>query len=303
MNDAAEKFPDRAEYLGASELAAVLGLNPWRSPLDVYLEKRGAVPPADLSDNQAVHFGNVLEDVVAQEFSRRTGLEVRRDNRELVHPRLPFVRGHIDRRIVGQKAGLECKTAGIRMAGQFGEAGTDEVPPSYLIQCAAYLAITGFDEWHLAVLIAGNDFRTYRIPRDEELIAGIEARTKTFWACVQAGRPPEARSLDDIKALYPTDAGTEIQATADLVSRCTSLAEVRRDIKELEAAEDALKLEVQKAMGDHARLIGPDGKPLATWTTTISKRLDTKRLEADHPDLCAQYRIESAARRFLLKLK
>lgn len=299
----AEKFPGRSEYLGCSELAAAVGLNPWQSPLDVYLEKTGQVPRPDLSEKDAVRFGELLEGVVADEFARRTGMEVRRDSREFVHPSLPFLRGHIDRRIVGRRAGLECKTAGIRMASEFGESGTDEVPPHYLVQCAAYLSVTGFDEWHLAVLIAGNDFRTYRIPRDEQLIGALEARAAAFWQAVAERRPPAATTTEEVRALFRQDDGTEVVATPEVADACQQLAAAKAALKEAEVREDQLAAQVQGFMGAAARLLGPDGKPLATFTTVRSSRLDGKRLEADHPDLAAKYRTESVSRRFTLKLK
>jgi putative phage-type endonuclease len=303
VNAVAEKFPNRNEYLGCSEVAAAVGLNPWQTPLDLFLEKTGQVPRPDLSQKDSVRFGELLEDVVADEFARRSGLEVRRDSREFAHPELPFLRGHIDRRIVGRRAGLECKTAGIRMAADFGEAGTDEVPPHYLVQCAAYMAVTGFDEWHLAVLIAGNDFRTYRIPRDEELIAGIEARARAFWDAVRTGQPPAAVTAADVRALYKQDDGTEVIATPEVAEACANLAAAKAQLKAAEALEEQLATQVQSFMGPHARLLGADGKPLATWTTVRSSRLDGKRLEADHPELAAQYRADSVSRRFTLKLK
>jgi putative phage-type endonuclease len=303
MNAVPDKFPNRNEYLGCSEVAAAAGLNPWQTPLDLFLQKTGQVPRPDLSQKDAVLFGELLEDVVANEFARRSGLEVRRDSREFAHPKLPFLRGHIDRRIVGRRAGLECKTAGIRMASEFGDSGTDEVPPHYLVQCAAYMAVTGFDEWHLAVLIAGNDFRTYRIPRDEELVAAVEARARAFWDAVQTGQPPAAVTAADVRALYKQDEGTEVVATAEIAEACASLAAAKAQIKAAETLEEALATQVQSFMGLHATLLGPDGRPLATWKTIRSSRLDGKRLEAEHPELAAQYRAESVSRRFTLKLK
>lgn len=300
VNQPAEKFPDRNEYMGCSELAAAVGLNPWRTPLDVYLEKTGQVPRTDLSDNEAVYFGHVLEDVVAQEFSRRQGFKVQRQSAEIVHPRLPFLRGHIDRRIVGRRAGLECKTAGIRQAQHYGEIGTDEVPAHYLIQCAAYLSITGWDEWHLAVLIGGQDFRVYKIPRDEGLIATLEARAEAFWQAVQDRNPPDATTLAGASLLWPQDSGATVTADEDLAALVRHLRACRAEIKLAEVEADQMELEIKKALGQAATLLGPDGQPLATWRTQEARRFDSKAFGTAYPDLYEQFRPVTTSRVFRL---
>ena len=300
MNAPAEKFPNRNEYMGCSELAAAVGVNPWKTPLDVYLEKTGQVPRTDLSDNEAVYFGHVLEDVVAQEFSRRQGFKVQRQSAEIVHPRLPFLRGHIDRRIVGRRAGLECKTAGIRQAQHYGEIGTDEVPTHYLVQCAAYLSITGWDEWHLAVLIGGQDFRVYKIPRDEGLIATLEARAEQFWQAVQDRTPPDASTLAGASLLWPQDSGATVTATPEQAELVRQLRAHRAAIKATEAVADDIELEIKKALGEAATLLSPDGQPLATWRTQEARRFSTSAFAEAHPDLYEQFRPTTTSRVFRL---
>lgn len=302
--ETAEKFPDRNDYLGASEVGAAVGVNPWRTPLDVYLEKTGAVPRPDLSENDAIRFGNLLEDVVAQEFARRQGVTVQRKAAELIHPTFPWLRGHIDRRIVGKRAGLECKTAGIRAAADFGEAGSDEVPMHYLIQCAAYLSITGWDEWHLAVLIGGQDFRMYRIPRDEELIAALEAKAAAFWQNVQDRAPPDATTLAAATLRWPRDYGSSIDATPEIAEGVARLVSLKEAIKESQKIADECELEIKTYMGDHAVLLGANGKPIATWRNNKDgERFDAKALERDDPDMYKLYMVPKPGARVFLPKK
>jgi putative phage-type endonuclease len=302
MND--QKFPGRRSYLGASEVAAAVGVNPWRNPLDVYLEKTGQAEPADLSDNDAVLFGTLLEDVVAQEFARRQGVKVQRQAAEVVHPRYPWLKGHIDRRIVGQRAGLECKTAGVRMAKEFGEEGTDFVPAHYLVQCAAYLAITGWDEWHLAVLIGGQEFRMYRVPRDEDLIATLEEQAAAFWARVVTQSPPDPNSLAAAKLRWPRDYGASIQATPEIAESVARLLEHRAAIKYAQEQADQEEFGIKTFMGDNAILLGPDGKPLATWKNNKpSKKFDAKRFQLDEPEIYETYLVEVPGPRVFLPKK
>ena len=301
---AAEKFPGRHLYLGASELGAAVGVNPWRTPLEVYQEKVGAAPPVDLSENEAVLFGNLLEDVVADEFARRQNLKVQRQAAEFVHPRLPWLKGHIDRRIVGRKAGLECKTAGVQMGKAFGEPGSDEVPAHYLIQCMGYLAITGWDEWHLAVLIGGQDFRMYRIPRDEGLIATLEARAMEFWGRVQDINPPDPTTLADTKLLWPRDYGQAIQATEKVESYVRDLLSIKDRLRLAEDQATDLEREIKGFMGDHAILLGADGKPLATWKNNKpSRKFDVELFKAEQPDHYEHYLMERPGPRVFLPKK
>lgn len=144
----------RRKGIGGSDAAAIAGLNKWKSPVAVYLEKIGQAPEENVS-SEAAYWGTVLEDVVAQEFSKRTGLKVRRRNAILQHPEHSFMLANVDRLIVGEKAGLECKTASEYLKEEWKD---DEVPAQYLIQCQHYMAVTGYDAWWIAVLIGGNKF-------------------------------------------------------------------------------------------------------------------------------------------------
>lgn len=142
MNANAEWLALRKTGIGGSDAPVVCGMSPWKSALELYLEKRGEAEPEDLSDNDAVRFGTLLEDVIADEYVRRTGRKVRRVNRQLRAKDHPFMVANLDRDVVGQPRILECKTAGIHAKDEWGEQGTDEVPEYYLLQCTHYLAAT-----------------------------------------------------------------------------------------------------------------------------------------------------------------
>ena len=295
-------FSDRHLYIGGSEIAAVVGLNPYKTPLQVYQEKRGEAEPEDLSDNEAVHFGNVLEDVIAEEFSRRNAVQVRRDNTVYTLDDSP-IRGHIDRRLVGVKEGLECKHASFFFASEFGEEGTDQLPMHYLIQCHGYLALTGWETWHLGVLCGGNNFRQYTVTRDDDLCQSLVDQVNHFWANLQQGIPPEPMNLEDLIRLYPTDDGGSIGATIDIAQACTDLNTIKADLKQIDARKKELEMKIKKHMGSHALLIGPDEglKPIATWKHNDVNRIDTTALKKEMPDIAERYTVTSTQRRFLIK--
>jgi putative phage-type endonuclease len=300
----------RRTGIGGSDAGAILGLSPWKSPLDVYLEKIGEVDSSQ--DTAATYWGRKLEDLVADEYAVRTGRRVERCNDTLRHPLLEWQMAHVDRlvwrdgqrpRVRGQIRTdriLECKTAGAHMAAEWGPEGTDQIPEAYIAQVQHYLAVTGCEVADLAVLIGGRDFRVYEIPRDNELIhAIIEAESEFWWRC-QDRRPPDPQSLADLAKRWPRDTGGTVVADAVLVGAVDALREMKAQQKTLDADIDALEAAVKKVLMDNATLAGPDGRPLATWKVQSTKRLDQARLTAAHADLVAQYITESTTRVFRL---
>jgi putative phage-type endonuclease len=299
----------RRTGIGGSDAGAILGLSPYKTPLDVYLEKVGEADSTE--DTAATYWGRKLEDLVAEEYSVRTGRKVERCNDTLRHPEAPHLIGHVDRlvwdggrpRVRGQIRTtriLECKTAGAHMADQWGPEGTDQIPEVYIAQVQHYLCVTGCEVADVAVLIGGRDFRVYEIPRDDELIMVMRQSLLEFWSLVTLRVPPEPTTLADIAKRWPRDTGGQVMADAITVGAVDALREMKAQHKTLEADIDALEAAVKKVLTDRATLLGPDGHPLATWKTQTAKRLDQARLKAEHADLVAQYTTESTTRVFRL---
>jgi putative phage-type endonuclease len=298
---------ERRKSIGGSDAAAAVNLSPWTSPYKLWLEKTGARQADDLSENDFVHFGNVLEDVVANEFTRRTGKRVMRVNQQLTHPVHSWMTANIDRRIVGAGEGiyegLECKTASIWSQKEWGEK-EDQIPIQYLIQVMHYLAVTGWDAWHVAVLIAGNDFRTFKIQRDEEMIEDLIKREQEFWDAVLRNVPPEAVSLDDTYMRWPKDYGNPIVASPNARRAYDRLMKLREEEDALEEAIIKEKLIIQSWMGDHSTLLDVDGRtPLITWKAQSTKRIDVDKLRADHADIAEACSKTTDSRVFRIKGK
>ena len=297
----AEQLEMRRHGLGGSDAGAVAGLSPWKSPVEVYLEKVGEAPPPE--ENEAMYWGTVLEDTIARAYAERTGQKVQRRTQTLVHPRLPWMLANLDRVIVGDKRGpgvLEIKTAG-RPDG-WGEPGTDEIPDYYMAQVAHYLAVTGYAWARLAVLIGGRDFRVYDIPRDEELIEALIEIERRFWeGHVERRVPPDPRDIKDIRALWPVDSGRVVQATEEIEDAVRELKRLKGEIKALSLLAEHHEKSIQAYMEDAAVLEGRDGEPIATWKTVTSRRLDTKAVKAHAPEIAEKFTKETTSRRFLLK--
>lgn len=302
-----EQIEDRKNGIGGSDIGAVLGLNPYKSPFDVYLEKTGQVEPVDLSDNQRVHFGNVLEKVVADEYERRTGFKVRKRNNAIVHKAVTWARANIDRSVVGKNMVLECKTADKWTAGNWGPDGSDQVPESYLVQVAWYMMILGYNRADLAVLIGGNDFRIYHFERDSELERYIFERAAIFWEQhVLANKPPAFRDEKDLATAFAIDNGQAVTATDEIIESLRVLDSVKSRIKDLEKNKKDIEFLIKSFMGENAEIIlNDDSKPLATWKKNKDSQVfDTKEFKTDYPDLFEKYKTtRQGARPFNLKPK
>lgn len=177
----------RNSGIGGSDVACIMGLNPWKSAYALYAEKHGDVEAEDLSDNEYVYWGTVLEQVVADRFCELTGKKVRKCG-TLQDESYDFMLANVDRLVVGEDAGLECKTAnGFKSKDWDG----DELPDSYYCQCQWYMMITGYSKWYIACLIGGNHFVWKEIPRNDEFISDMRAQAIIFWNNLQNDIPPE----------------------------------------------------------------------------------------------------------------
>ena len=293
-----EWLAQRRKGLGGSDAGAILGVNKWSSPLDVYLDKIGQSLP--IADNDAMYWGRELEDIVATEYTKRTGNKTRRRNAILKHSDHDFILANLDRDLIGKKGILECKTA-FRPDG-WGADGTDEVPESYLAQVMHYMAVTNSEYADVAVLIGGRDFRIYTIKRDDDLINAIIEREVTFWnEHVLAKVAPDPINNNDLNNQWPHDNGETVYADDNQEQRVSTLKNIKQKIKDLGSNAKELEVEIKKDMADASVLSDAAGKILATWKDRISKRLDTKRLKEEQADLYVQYAVESSSRAFLIK--
>lgn len=291
----------RMAGIGGSDVSAIAGLNKYKSPMGVYLDKIGESPIEDIT-SEAAYFGTLLEDVVAQEFTKRTGMKVRNRFAILQHPNHPFMLANVDRMIVGKKEGLECKTASEYLKGEW---EGDEVPTPYLLQIQHYMAVTGYDAWWIAVLLGGNKFIFKRIERDEEIIEYLIKLEGDFWANhVIKKNPPEFDGSEVstrlLQALYPQ---AEPKSEVQLDKTVETLIEARdayiEDITALETKKKEIENQIKAQMGENE--IGHVGSRTVKWSNVTSNRIDTKTLKAERPEIYQQYTKPSVSRRFAIQ--
>lgn len=231
----------RLQGIGSSDAPIVTGDSPWGDLLTLFAVKSGIIDAPHI-DTPATRWGLLLENVIAEWFMETTGKKVRRANLLLQHPDIPWMLASLDRRVVGESALLEIKTS--RYASdEWGEAGSAEIPPHYLVQVQHQMTVCDLQTAYLAVLFAGSDPRYYVIPRDHALIQDLIERELEFWTCVQDGTPPESLTRNQAPVIPLHDG--EIVADPTLAAGIEGVHGLRAEIKErkadLDKAEEAVK--------------------------------------------------------------
>jgi putative phage-type endonuclease len=266
---------DRLTGVGGSDAGTVAGLNPYKTSMELYLEKTGQCEPDDLSDKPAVGWGVKMEEVIAQHYTEVTGLKLRRNNRLLRSQDHPWMIAHLDREVVGQTdRGVEIKMTDCRLAGKWGEPGTDEVPETHLLQTQHYMGVTGKAYFDIAVLIGGNDFRIYTVQRDDELIEYLAEIEGKFWGHVTERIPPpldlsHSRAIEVLKKVYPGTNGEAIVLPDEIWNWHNVLQDSQARIKPYKDAADCAKAHILEAMADAAQGILADG---TGYTRKVVKR-------------------------------
>lgn len=295
--------------VGSSDAAAAVGLHPYKSPLQLWMEKTGRdgnLPVVDPDDDQSpMYWGTLLEPIVAAHYTRRTGNRVRRVNAVLQHPEHPWMLANLDREVVGAPDVqiLECKTAGIQGARLW----ADGVPEYVQLQVMHQLAVTGKQAADVAVLLGGQALQVFRIARDDELIGQLIALEQRFWGHVERDEAPPADGSDSaelaLRCLYPRDHGTTLDLADDLVMSgvFADLLAVRGVIATQVALEDQFRQQIEQRMGDATRAVFERGE--VSWKRSKDTSvLDAARLLKDQPELAQTYALPKAgSRRFLVR--
>lgn len=295
----------RRNGIGSSDAAAAVGLCPYKSPLELWMEKTGRTPPEEVRPGQddPRYWGTLLEPMVATAYQERTGHKVRKLNAVLQHPTFPYMLANIDREIVGVPGVqvLECKTA-----GEFGaRLWKDGVPEYVQLQVQHQLAVTGKAAADVAVLLCGQELQIHRIERDEDVIARLIVLETRFWEYVEKDIEPPADGSDSaaraLRQLYRgNDTGVDFTGDGRLGDAFDALVTLKDELETKEQEAERLKQVIQQAMGDASRARFAHGE-VTYKRAKDSTLLNTKRLTAECPDVAAMYAVtRPGARRFVM---
>ena len=289
----------RKSGIGGSDAGAVCGVNPYKSALAVYQDKISE----DISDddNETMRQGRDLEEYVAKRFSEATGLKVKRSGFMYRSDEHTFMIADVDRLIIGEKAGLECKTASAYSADKWKDGA---IPESYEIQCRHYMAVMGFTHMYIACLILGKDFVIRRIDLDHDMETAIISIEENFWNDHIVPKvmpdPDGSRAYDEILDKYFPKRDDE---------EAIKLIGFDKDLRRREELNGLIdKLETERNEIDQRIKVYMEGSEQAesdgykvSWIFTETKRLDTKRLRSEEPELYNRYTKMTTGRRFTVR--
>ena len=304
----------RKEGIGGSDAASVLGLNPYKSSMRVYMDKistnhvgnklkdiyedesiRDIYKHESIKDkleidkevNYKMELGNKLKNFIANEFVLKTGKKVRSINGILKNDKYPFALANIDRAVIGEKAFLECKITNSYSK----KLWQKEVPIYYKIQCYHYMAITGATHCYIAALIGNEELVIHKIDRNEEIINEIMDLEKMFWdKCILGEELPSPDGSEDyskvLQVLYKDSIDEELILfeKGDLLKRYD---DVREFVKNLDMERKAIEQYLQMQMKDYEVAYLGDRK--ITWKKQVRNTIDTKKLKQDHPEIASKY--------------
>lgn len=296
-----QEYRQQQKGIGGSDVATILGLNPYKTPFTLWLEKTGQIEPAKV-ENEYVEWGNILEPVIRDKFAKETGFEVYENPYVLQHDDHDFMVANIDGEVIdpeyGGKSGvLEIKTASERMKADW----IDGPPNHYMLQIQHYLAVLGpeYEYAYVAVLIGGNHFKYFKIERDDYVIDQIISAEKNFMLLVENHTPPEisghSADSDWLADTFPQANDEEGELSKELFGLSMRYTELQKEIKILQEEADYIKNRVKLEAKDYKIL---KNDLIKISMPTIKKTsFDSKRFASDHPDLYEEYKTKVSSYR------
>ena len=286
----------RKRSIGGSEAGALVNMNPYASPLTLYLDKKNLSKPRET--NESMRLGNDLEEYVAQRFCEETGKKVRRDNYMWQHDEYDYITANVDRVIVGENAGLECKTM-----GSFNNYDLEngEVPAYYWAQCQHYMMVMGYERMYLAILVFQKGIYINPIERNQEFIDGLLLTEKYFWEnYIEKDQMPapdgSEASTEAIKTMYPDSIKgqtIEMPNVDGLIKEYLYLSERINEIKE---KQSEVKNKICSMLGTAEAGEGLEYK--CSWKSSTTKRVDTEKLKKAFPEVYAAVVKSTTSRTF-----
>lgn len=258
-----ENIKNRRLGVGASEAATVMGINKYMSAYQLWRIKTCIDPEPNLDDIPQVYWGSIHEDSIIKEYEKKTGQKIIRNTDTIFHKDYQFMLCHLDGKVEGKQKVLECKYAMFHR-DDWGPNGSDIVPMNYIIQVQHQLAVTGYEEADLAVLIGGWDFRIYHFKRDEALIEKIISDVKEFWNCVENKTPPALSNREDVFLAYPENLGEFKQADLIILEVIENYKIIKQKCKKYESEKKMIEDTLTVFLKDSPGIIADD-QVIATW--------------------------------------
>lgn len=284
-----------------TDASSICGLNPFKSAIQVFLDKTTDV--IEDFDNEAMRQGRELEEYVAMRFCEATGKKVRRANAIFMNDEHSWMLADFDRLVVGERAGLECKTVSAYSADKWANGA---IPLHYQLQCQHYLAVSGYDCWYIAALILGKEFIVRKIERDEELIQNLITIEKRFWEQnVLAGIMPDpdgSKQAGELLAkYYPREKGKKVILSEQFSLQLKRREELAELIKKMETEKKTIEQSLVKYLGENESTEAENSKFYVKWISYDTPRIDTDLLKSEAPEIYERYKKTSTVSRLTIK--
>lgn len=311
MQDRNKWLEARTKGIGGSDASVIVGCNPWKSLYAIACEKKGMLTEEILrkeetkeDDNERMLWGRILEEPIANFFSKKTGKRIMRKG--LIRSNeYPWMLASVDRMIVGENAGLEIKTGAGWKKNEWDE---DEIPDAYYIQCLHYMAVTGCDKWYIAYLLGGCEFGYKVIERNEDDIQILIQKEKDFWDRYVVGNelPPvdgHSTTTEALKVEFATikhDEEDSVPLDGEINLLINDLNNLKEDKKKLDLAIATRENKLRAAIGEYKVGFSQDYK--VNYPIIEATRLDEKALKAEMPEIYKRYAKTNSYRRFFISM-
>lgn len=270
----------RKKSIGGSDAGALMDMNPWSSPLTLYADKKELTSPKETTE--AMRLGTDLEEYVASRFCEETGKRVRKDNFMWQDDEYDFITANVDREVVGENAGLECKTMN-SFAGYDLENG--DVPSQYYCQCQHYMMVKGYERMYLAILVFQKGIYVLTVERNEPFITELREAEISFWReyIEKSLMPaPSGNDMETVKEIYPAAISGEMSLEgADREIR--RIRELDKAIKDFKTEQERIKTGLCARLGDYA--VGLGNEYACSWKSQKREGVDTGKLKKEYPDV------------------
>lgn len=312
---------DRSKHIGSSDIAAIIGVSPWKTALQLYEEKLGISEPEYNPEKEIrLRRGTRFEPLIVAQYEEEYGAEIVAKNVRYTHPEYEFLAAEIDAEQdmtggmrLGEIMNVEIKSASSFMSKKFGEQGTDDIPDYYAAQVTYGMLCTGRRNARLVVLLGTDDLRTYDIPYDEDLGNYLEQEAVNFWNNhILAKVPPIPRTREDAKLVLDRISGLNVTCNATMRDIIGMLGDLKRQMGGLEKMKEGFEEKLLTEMAIAAQIGGSseedkflfvddNGKQLASWNRQDHTSLDQKRLKSEYPEIAAELTKKKKIRVFRLK--
>ena len=294
----------RRRGIGGSDVAKILGLSKYSSPYQIWMDKTGKIEINTSETSEAAYWGHQMEEVVAQEFAKRTGKQVEESKQIYFHKDYPFLLANVDRLVVGEDAILECKTASEYLKDAW---EGDEIPIAYLAQVQHYLNVLDKPKAYIACLIGGNKFVWKEIQRDDELIEQMTEKLVDFWenyvlADVAPSVDGNASTTEFLNKMYGKDYHDHsIELNAQQIQDLKNLKELKKYESDIKEQINGIENRIKNALGESEATFGNSMEYKVSWKSFSRVTVDSKLLKSKYPEVYENVTNKSESKRFTVK--